>query len=120
MPTLEQELIDRGLVSAEDLAAAARAARESRTPLPAWLVGRGIVPEDDLLGVQADIHGLALVNLRESPAAEDAIRAVSAKLASHYAVVPVRFEGGYVNVNFPEDIERAKALCEMESEKGTA
>ncbi|MBN2300901.1 MAG: Flp pilus assembly complex ATPase component TadA [Lentisphaerae bacterium] len=95
---LEKELIRRGLISEANLSIASALSRASFKPLPAVLVDSGYIDEADLLKVMANQHGLKFVLLSDMPIDSSAVRSVSAKLASHYGIVPVQIEDGVLTI----------------------
>ena len=86
---LEQMLVDEGLLSQDECDKALEISKESYRPLPEVLVKDGYVEEGSLLKVQAKQHGLEFVHLSEITIEPSVIKTVSAKLASHYMVIPV-------------------------------
>lgn len=104
---LETELIKRGLVSREDLDRALTLSRESFKPLPSVLVDSGLVSEMGLLQTMADLHGLEFVQIADLTADKAAIRSVSAKLASHYAIVPIKLEDSTLTIAVSNPLDMA-------------
>ncbi len=113
MTRIEEQLMRRGLLSeTESERARETAARTHRSLQEVW-VADGFVSEQDVLAVQAEQYGLPLVRLDELVLTPAAVAAVSAKLASHYGVMPVALEAGVLtlavsnplNLASVEDIE---------------
>jgi len=114
---LGKRLVDAGLVSESRLREAQQTARDSRRPLTAVLVEGGFVGEADLLGVLADRHGLQFARLPDLVIDDAAVKAVSAKLASHYRVMPVRLESGVLTVAVSDPLATA-AVEDIETNLG--
>ncbi|MFC1452762.1 GspE/PulE family protein [Verrucomicrobiota bacterium] len=112
MTDLQETLLRRGLLTREQLDEAADTARELRRQLPAVLLERDLVPEADLLQILAEQHHLEFVRLGETAVSEAAVRSVSAKLAAHYGIMPVRLDSGVLTiaVSTPFDISPAEDI----------
>ena len=90
---LQDILLERGLADPGRLAEAVEEANRTRQMLHDVLLERRLVAEADLLRVVAEVYGMDFVSLEERPIASEVIRSVSAKLAAHYGVMPVGFDG---------------------------
>ncbi len=112
MTKLNDVLIDEGLISAGRLAEAEARATSSYIPLTSVLVRDGFVDEKSFLQVYGRLHSLEFVSLREIDIVSAAIRGISAKLASHYHVVPVRIGSGGITiaVSDPLDLRAAEDI----------
>jgi type II secretory ATPase GspE/PulE/Tfp pilus assembly ATPase PilB-like protein len=107
MHSLEQKLVDRGLLAPEVLDKALEQARLKYTSLPAVLLESGWVPEGDLLRVMAEHYGLVFVSLEEYPVENKAVRTVSAKLAAHYGILPVKLDSGVLTIAVSNPLDLA-------------
>ncbi len=117
MNRLEEQLIRRGLLSEADAERArAAAARAQRALSDVW-VADGYMTEPDLLAAQADLYGLPLVRLEDTPIAPAAVAAVSAKLAAHYCVMPIALENGVLTLAVA-DPQQLTAAEDIESTLG--
>ncbi len=113
MALLKDRLLARGLISNERLAEAVEITRRTHASLPDVLLEHRLVGEEALLEVLAGIYGLEFLRLRDSQVDARAVKAVSAKLASHYGVMPVRLRDNVLtlavadplDVSASEDIE---------------
>jgi len=118
MTKLNEVLIDDGLISAERLAEAEARATSTYVPLTSVLVRDGFVDEGAFLKVYARLHALEFISLRDVDINTKAIRSISAKLASHYHVVPVKIYPGSITIavadpldlSASEDIETSLGL----------
>lgn len=89
MSSFVEILRQQEVVSESVLDEALQVAEGSYVPLIKVLSGRGDVDEAAILKAYADSHGMEFVDLHETSLAPEAVKALSAKLASHYQVVPV-------------------------------
>lgn len=109
MEKLEKKLVKKGLLSAGQLDKALEISRQTYKPLPAVLVDNGFVGEADLLEVLAEQHGLEFVKLEETAIDEKAVKSVSAKLAAHYGIMPVRLESGVLTIAVSNPLDMSSA-----------
>ena len=98
MSKLANTLIERGLITPEQGQQALDSSRSTYTPLTEVLIAKGYVQERELLKVYAELHGIEFVELSDVEASRPAVAAVSAKLASHYRIVPVRLAGRMLTI----------------------
>ncbi len=112
--TLPERLIERGLISAEELERIRKLQDKQQSPLARSVVELGFISEDDLLPVLSDHLGIPVVSLKDFPLApilvEPLLDAVDfLKLAR---IVPVKLEGQemLVATTDPMDLSRLHAL----------
>lgn len=117
MVRLEDELVKRGLVSAEQMASLVEQARVAYEPVFSFLLSRKAVKENDLLSVYADVHGLAMVNLADAKVSPAAVKALSPKLVAHYGVVPVDLSSNVLTVAVSNPTDMA-AIEDIEANLG--
>lgn len=117
MKTLKDTLLDNGSLSADRMAEAERIAAETYTPLVTVLVQRGFVEEPALLHAYALAHGVEYVTLRDMPISPEAVRRLSAKLAAHYHIVPVRLSGNSLTVAISDPLD-LRAVEDIETSLG--
>jgi type II secretory ATPase GspE/PulE/Tfp pilus assembly ATPase PilB-like protein len=112
MSTLVESLVSDGLISAERLSEAEAIAAASYTPLASILVQQEFVDESDFLRLYGRLHGMEFVSLRDVTIDPAAARSISAKLAAHYHVVPVRLSVGSITiaVSDPLDLRAAEDI----------
>jgi len=112
MSRLVETLIGEGLITAERLAEAESLAASSYTPLTSVLVQQDFVDEAAFLRVYGQLNGLAFVSLREMTIDAAAARSISAKLAAHYQVVPIRLTETSITiaVSDPLDLRAAEDI----------
>jgi type II secretory ATPase GspE/PulE/Tfp pilus assembly ATPase PilB-like protein len=109
MTMLKERLLERGLVTQERLAEAIEITRATHSTLPHVLLDRRLVQEEDLLQVLGGIYGLDFIRLRDTPIEPGAVKTVSAKLAAHYAAMPVRLRGQVLTLAVSDPLDLAAA-----------
>ena len=67
LPRLEERLVERGLVSAQEMERILKLQQEQQAPLTRLVVELGFVSEDDLLPVLSDHLGIPMVSLKALP-----------------------------------------------------
>jgi type II secretory ATPase GspE/PulE/Tfp pilus assembly ATPase PilB-like protein len=105
-------LLASGVLSREELEQAQRIAEESYTPLVTVLLRQGKVSESILLSAYAESHGMEFVALRGMEIPSSCVRRLSAKLASHYKVMPIRSDARRLTiaVSDPLDLRAAEDI----------
>ena len=100
------------MLSPSDIDRAQQAAVELGKPLSSVLVERGFLDESALLQVLAEQHGLEFVRLSDTAIDEAAVQSVTAKLAAHYGIMPVKREGSVLTiaVSGPADMSAAEDI----------
>jgi type II secretory ATPase GspE/PulE/Tfp pilus assembly ATPase PilB-like protein len=106
---LEEKILTEGLLSKEDLEKALDLSKASYRPLAEVLVAEGLVQEEDLLAVLAEQHGLTFVSLSDTDINRSAVKSISAKLASHYSVMPVKLDGGTLTIALSNPLDMSAA-----------
>jgi len=112
MQNLESKLREKSLLSEAEVARALDISRQTYKPLPTVLVDQGFLPEAALLEVLAELHGLELVKLAEAAVDPAAVKGVSAKLASHYGIMPLKLSSGVLTmaVSNPLDMSASEDI----------
>ncbi|MBT3191879.1 MAG: type II/IV secretion system protein [Verrucomicrobia bacterium] len=112
MSTLTETLVSEGLITPERLIEAEAAASAAYSPLASVLVQQRFVDEGAFLEVYGRLHGLEFVSLRETPIEASAARSISAKLAAHYHIVPIRLSSRSLTiaVSDPLDLRAAEDI----------
>ncbi|HAM41446.1 MAG TPA: type II secretion system protein GspE [Candidatus Omnitrophica bacterium] len=87
---LGQILVERGLISLQDLEAALAEQKRTEEFLGKILSRMGLVSEDVLVPILADQLGIPHVRLRETVVESQALAKVPAKFANHYTLLPIR------------------------------
>src|SRR3989338_3639817 len=114
LPRLEERLVERGLVSAQEMERILKLQQEQQAPLTRLVVELGFTSEDDLLPVLSDHLGIPLISLKDFPLTPlpleplfDAVEFL--KLAR---IVPIKVEGQdlLVATTDPTDLPRLHAL----------
>ena len=97
-----ETLVDRHVLSRDDLEQAIEESEHSKEPLPSVLLRLGIVGSKDLTAALAEQMGVRFIDFLETPIHKDAPETLSAELARQYVAVPVDFEGQKLVVAFAE------------------
>jgi general secretion pathway protein E len=112
--TLEERLIERGMISTEEMERVAKLKQEQHGRLPRLVVELGFVSEEDLLPVLSDHLGVPVVSLKDFPSdplpLEPLLDAV--EFFKSARVVPLKVEGAelLVATTDPTDLARLHAL----------
>ena len=113
-PTLERRLVERGIVSAEEMERIIKLQQEQRARLAHLVVELGFVSEDDLLPVLSDHLGIPTVSLKDFPLdplpLEPLLDAVDFFKSAR--MVPLKVEGRdlLVATTDPTDLSRLHSL----------
>lgn len=111
--SLGDRLIERGLISTEEMERVTKLQQEQHAPLTRLVVELGFISEDDLLPVLSDHLAIPFVSLKEFPASlatESLLHAADfLRLAK---IAPLKMEGRelLVAVTDPTDLSRLHAL----------
>ncbi|GIU87943.1 MAG: hypothetical protein KatS3mg009_2458 [Acidimicrobiia bacterium] len=97
-----ETLVERHVLSRDDLEHALEEAQRVDEPLPAVLLRRGLVGSKDLTAALAEHLGIRFVDFLDTPIHQDAPSLVSADLARRHLALPVDFEGTRLVVAFAE------------------
>ncbi len=117
MATLQDILLADSVLTKARLAEAEQMAAATYTPLITVLLQRDGANEAALLQAYGKAHGIGYVVLRELSIPPAAIRRLSAKLAAHYHVVPVRVTPGGLSVAVSDPLDR-RAVEDIETSLG--
>jgi twitching motility protein PilT len=107
-----ETLVDRHVLSRDDLEYALDESTKSNQPLPAVLLARGLVGSKDLTAAIAEHMGLRFVDFLDTPIHQDAPTLVPANIAHRYQALAVDFDGHKLVVAFaePSDDEALAAV----------
>jgi general secretion pathway protein E len=94
MVGLEEILVEKGLLTAGDLARANEVRRHSSARLPATLVRLGMVPELDLAEAQAAAAGLPILGRADFPETLPRLGDLNPRFLARHAIAPVAFDEG--------------------------
>jgi twitching motility protein PilT len=97
-----ETLVDRHVLSRDDLEQAIEESERMKQPLPSVLLRLGLVGSKDLTAALAEQMGVRFIDFLETPIHQDAPETLSAELARQYVAVPVDFEGQKLVVAFAE------------------
>lgn len=110
-------LVERGLLRQEQLDQAAEESRTTFKPLATVLAARRLVSEEVLLPILAEQYRVPFVTLREALIEPAAVRAVPAKLAVHYGVMPLRLKNGLLTLALGNPLDMS-AVEDIEANLG--
>jgi twitching motility protein PilT len=97
-----ETLVDRHVLSRDDLEQAIDESERTKEPLPSVLLRLDLVGSKDLTAALAEQMGVRFVDFLDTPIHQDAPETLSAELARQYLAVPVDFEGQKLVVAFAE------------------
>ena len=95
---LHQVLVESGLLSVDQLARALDEQERTGDFLGAILTRQNLLSETQWVPVLAEHLGLPSIRLRDADVSREALARVPAKFATHYALLPVRFDGGVLEI----------------------
>jgi type II secretory ATPase GspE/PulE/Tfp pilus assembly ATPase PilB-like protein len=103
---LTQVLVDKRLVSEQQIAEAVELQKRDNRFLGTLLLERGWVSPDQLMPVLADFYHLPVVQLEDASIDPDVVAKVPLKVALHYHVMPVKAHNGTLTiaVDNPQDV----------------
>jgi general secretion pathway protein E len=111
---LAEKLVERRLLSGEELDRVVKLQAEQQAPLTRLIVEMGLLSEDDLLPVLRDYFNLPLYSLKEEPLTPAPLELDSsiAEFLRSGCIVPVKMDGQelIVATNNPFEISRLHAL----------
>jgi twitching motility protein PilT len=99
---LGEFLVDRHVLSRDDLQVAIAEARRTGDPLPAVLLRHNLVGEKDLTAAIAEALSLRFIDFTDSPLNPDAATTVPADVARQHLAIGVDFEGAKLVVALAE------------------
>ncbi|MBI1993548.1 MAG: type II secretion system ATPase GspE [Deltaproteobacteria bacterium] len=104
LPRLEERLVERGLVSAQEMERILKLQQEQQAPLARLVVELGFVSEDDLLPVLSDHLGIPLVSLKDFPLGPLPVEALldAVEFLKFAKMAPVKAEGAELLVATPD------------------
>src|SRR6266550_4689160 len=97
-----ETLVDRHVLSRDDLEQAIEESERNKEALPSVLLRLGLVGSKDLTAALAEQMGVRFIDFLETPIHQDAPETLSPELARQYVAVPVDFEGQKLVVAFAE------------------
>lgn len=112
MRKLKDKLLEKRLISADKLNNAFELSQQTGKPLFTVLIENGFADECAVLEILAEQYGLRFIKPGEMMVDEQAVKSVSAKVASHYAVIPLKREAGTLTiaVSNPMDMTAAEDI----------
>ncbi|MBJ7282895.1 MAG: hypothetical protein JHD40_07280, partial [Acidimicrobiia bacterium] len=108
---LGEFLVDRHVLSRDDLAIAMAEARRQSEPITQVLIRNGLVGEKDLTAALAETVGLRFIDFSETPLHPDAATTIPEPVAREYLAVGVDFDGPRLIVAFADPGNDAGVLA---------
>ncbi len=105
-------LLDKGLITIEDLEQALLAQGKSGLPLGATLISSGCLSEDKFYRALSEQFGLAYLKLKNLQIPPAVIEQIPARISTHYKLIPISFENNLLTVaaSNPPDINTLDEL----------
>jgi twitching motility protein PilT len=97
-----ESLVERHVLSRDDLEQAIEESERNREALPSVLLKMGLVGSKDLTAALAEQMGVRFIDFLDTPIHQDAPETLSAETARKYLAVPVDFEDHKLVVAFVE------------------
>jgi twitching motility protein PilT len=112
-----ETLVDRHVLSRDDLESAIDEAERTNQALPAVLLRLGLVGSKDLTAALADQMGIRFVDFLDTPIHQEAPETLTPDMARKWLAVPVDFEDHKLVVTFaePADDDALKAIGQATS-----
>ena len=109
---LGQLLVERGIISFQELETALAEQKRTEEFLGTILIRRGVVSEDVLVPLLSEHLGIPCVHLKDIPIDPAALAKVPAKFANHYTLLPLRLSGHVLDVAIanPFDVQTLDEL----------
>ncbi|MBN2830814.1 MAG: type II/IV secretion system protein [Candidatus Omnitrophica bacterium] len=96
---LGEMLLKKKCISEGQLSQALKDCNQNEAMLGKYLVDKGLVKEEDLLGVLSEQFNLSFYpRLKEIKVSSEAVKAVPAKLVQHHGFIPISLEGQVLTV----------------------
>ena len=107
-----ETLVDRHVLSRDDLEHAIEESERKQQALPSVLLELGLVGSKDLTAALAEQMGLRFIDFLDTPIHQDAPETLSGEMARKYQAVPIDFEDQKIVVAFaePADDEALAAI----------
>ncbi|MFO8074881.1 MAG: hypothetical protein R6T85_02040, partial [Egibacteraceae bacterium] len=118
--SLEQGLIEMGVVNGADLERAAAHQRKAGTPLGRTLIDLGLATEKDIVSAVAASLDLEFADLAPGMVDPEAAAMLPRSVAREVQALPVRFDGGNALVVAVLDPSAEPALARVRAETGLA
>ncbi|MEI6835474.1 MAG: GspE/PulE family protein [Candidatus Falkowbacteria bacterium] len=104
---LLQTLIDKGLISAEQLDDLKKRGDDAKGDLASLIIHAGLVDEEELAKVRAELAGLPYYNIQDEELAEGVLNFLSEEIARTYKIICFSREEKAVNIGLVEPDLRA-------------
>lgn len=95
---LGEILIEKGLLTQQQLDAAVKEQQKTQEVLGQVLVRMGFISEKKMLRTLAEQQGIGFIELSNIKIPDNVVKSIPAKFAWHYKVMPVSIEGNLLTV----------------------
>ena len=79
----------------------------ARQPLPALLMKKGLVKEDQILDILSQKLNIPHIHLKNLSIHKSVIDRIPSKVASYYKFMPIKFENGIVTISRPAGLPQS-------------
>ena len=103
---IEELLLQKKLLSNEQLLEVQREQAATKIPLGALLIKKGLLSPEQLAETLAEQYGMPFVRLRDVQVSKTAVEQVPLKVALHFKVVPIQLKGTTLTIAItnPQDV----------------
>lgn len=98
-------LVEKNLVSHEDIEKCLKKQKIMKKPLGEILIGEGLITEEQLTRSLAQQLGFTFVNLQQVPVSEEALNTIPADIAKHYQVLPLSIRNDVLTVAISDPLD---------------
>jgi len=98
-------LVERGLLTPQQLAAAVEEQEQSHQLLGQVLLRMDLIKEKDLLQTVADQQGISFLDLKDIVIPKEAVEALPSKFAWHYKIMPIRYHNKCLTIALSNPFE---------------
>ncbi len=109
---LEDILLAKGLINSEKYQAVVAEHHKHGTPVKEIVVNEGLVSEEDVTKIHAELNGYQYIDPTEGPAQPEAVTLVPEQVARKYNVMPLKVDGTKIKIAMtdPDDLELIQFL----------
>ncbi len=102
---LSQAIVDKGLISRQEMDALLKDAETANTPLQVLIATRRLLPERDILNILSEKTGLAVIDIKALTVQKAVLDRVPVKVASYYHFMPTELKGRVLTVAVPSPLD---------------
>jgi len=98
LEAFEQAVVNEGLLSAEQIAEAARRAETLGQPLDRYCADTALLREETVLDLLSRLAGIPVARIADYDIRPGAVEWVPVRTATHYGIMPIRLENGVITI----------------------